>query len=99
MTGKPVTVVVRIKAKAGREAQVKQELQNLLAPTRREKGCLNYDMHQSTLDSSLFLFHENWTSEDDLQRHFEAPHIKQWLKQAEALLAEPMELTLWHKVG
>jgi quinol monooxygenase YgiN len=99
MAGKPVTVVVRIKAKAGMEARVKQELRNLLAPTRVEKGCLNYDMHQGTDDDSIFLFHENWTSEDDLKRHFETPHIKQWLQQAEALLAEPMELTLWHKVG
>ncbi len=99
MASNPVTVIVRIKAKPGMEARVKQELLNLLGPTRSEKGCINYDMHQAPDDDALFLFHENWTSEEDLKRHFEAPHIKHWLEQAETLLAEPMELTLWRRVG
>ena len=49
-------------------------------------------------DASLFLFHENWASEEDLKRHFEAPHIKRWIQLAEELLAEPLDLTLWQKV-
>jgi quinol monooxygenase YgiN len=99
MASKPVTVIVRIVAKPGMEAQVKRELMNLLAPTRSEKGCINYDMHQAADDDSLFLFHENWLCEEDLRRHLEAPHIRHWITLAETLLAEPMELTLWHKVG
>lgn len=98
MAAKPVTVVVRIKAKPGIEARVKQELFNLLAPTRAEQGCINFDMHQAPNDASLFLFHENWESEEDLKRHFETPHIKCWIEAAKGLLAEPMELTKWHKV-
>jgi quinol monooxygenase YgiN len=80
------------------EARVHQELSSLLAPTRRERGCINYDMHQSPNDPGMFLFHENWASEEDLKRHFETPHIKRWIQEAEALLAEPMDLTLWRKV-
>lgn len=99
MASNPVTVIVRIQAKPGMKTRVKEELLNLLGPTRSEKGCINYDMHQAADDDSLFLFHENWTSEEDLKRHLEAPHIKHWLKEAETLLAEPMELTLWRRVG
>ncbi len=97
MAGKQVTVVVRLRAKAGMETRVHQELSSLLAPTRREKGCINFDMHQSPNDPALFLFHENWESEEDLKRHFETPHIKRWIHEAEALLAEPLELSLWRK--
>ena len=97
MASNQVTVVVRIRAKAGLEARVHQELSSLLAPTRRERGCINYDMHQSPKDPGVFLFHENWASEEDLKRHFETPHIKRWIQEAEALLAEPMELSLWRK--
>ena len=88
-----VTVVVRIRAKPGMESRVREELVSLLAPTRQEKGCINYDMHQSSSDPALFLFHENWASEEDLKRHFDAPHIKRWILEAKALLAEPMELS------
>ncbi len=98
MASRTVTVVVRLKAKAGKEAQVRQELFNLLAPTRAEQGCINFDMHQDPNDSAVFLFHENWVSEEDLKRHFETPHIKRWIKLAETLLAEPLELTRWRKV-
>ena len=96
--GQAVTVIVQLKVKPGKEARVREELENLFCPTRAEKGCLNYDMHQAPHNASLFLFHETWVSEDDLKRHFEAPHIKHWLHTAEALLAEPIELTLWHKM-
>ena len=98
MAGKQVTVVVRMKAKTGMEVRVRQELLNLLKPTRVERGCINFDMHQAPNDPSLFLFHENWVSEEDLKRHFETPHIKRWIEEAKALLAGPMELTRWRKV-
>jgi len=99
MANTRITVIARIKAKAGMEKQVKQELLKLLSPTRSEVGCINYDMHQKLDDASLFLFHENWESEDDLQRHLSAAHIANWIKQAEVLLAEPIEITIWKPVA
>ena len=98
MASQTVTVVVRLKAKPGKKAQVRQELFKLLAPTRAEQGCINFDMHEASNDPSMFLFHENWASENDLKRHFETPHLKPWIKLSETLLAEPLELTRWLKV-
>lgn len=99
MANNQVTVVVRMKAKPGMEARVREELLKLLAPTRAEQGCINYDMHQALNDDSLFLFHENWVSESDLNTHLGAPHVKRWIGLAEELLAQPMDLTLWRGVG
>ena len=93
-----VSVVARLKAKPGNEERVKQELQKLLAPTRAEKGCVNYDMHQAVHDRSLFLFYENWESEEDLAKHLESPHIKTWFKLSQELLAEPIDISRWKKV-
>ena len=94
-----VTVIARIKAKPDKIARVKEELAKLLAPTRAEDGCINFDMHQANSDAALFLFHETWTSEASLKRHFETPHIKHWLTLTDELLAEPLDVTLWTKVG
>jgi len=99
MPSNKVTVVARIKAKEGLDKRVKQELISLLAPTRSEEGCINYDLHQSVHDKSLFLFYETWKSEDDLKRHLETPHMKNFLKRAEELLAEPLDVTVWGKIG
>jgi quinol monooxygenase YgiN len=97
MASEQVTVVVRLRAKPGREAQVQQELHALLAPTRAERGCINYDMHTAPNDPSLFLFYENWESEALLQAHLQNPQLKRWIALAEDLLAEPMQLSLWRK--
>ena len=94
-----VTVIARIKAKTGEVQRVKEELLKLLAPTRAESGCINFDMHQGTTDPAQFLFLENWTSEAALKAHFETPHIENWLERAEGLLAEPLEVTLWNRVA
>ncbi|HYY05950.1 MAG TPA: putative quinol monooxygenase [Candidatus Limnocylindria bacterium] len=99
MAESKVTVIARIRAKADRVQRVEEELRKLLAPTRAENGCINFDMHQGATDPSQFLFHENWTSKAALEAHFETPHIKNWLRQAESLLAEPLEVTLWNRVG
>ena len=50
-----VTVIVRIRARPGMERWVDEELLSLLAPTRAEEGCLNYDMHRAVKDGALFL--------------------------------------------
>ncbi len=92
-----LTVVARIKAKPGMEEKVDEELVKLLAPTRREKGCLHYDMHRSLDDKSLFLFYESWASEEDLKKHLQSPHIRAWFQLSRELLAEPIEITRWKK--
>jgi quinol monooxygenase YgiN len=95
----PVTVVVRIRAKEGREAEVRRELLALLAPTRAERGCLGYDMHEMPDEPTLFLFHETWASDADLDRHLMEEHVQSWIAKADALLAEPMQLSRWRKLG
>ena len=98
MSDKKVTVVARIKVKAGMEEKVKQKVMALAVPTRSEPGCINYDLHQSVDDKSLFLLYENWASKDDLDKHFEMPYLKAWREEAKDLVAQPTEVTLWEKI-
>jgi quinol monooxygenase YgiN len=92
-----VTVTARLRAKPGEERRVAGELERLLAPTRREKGCINYDMHRSADDPTLFLFYENWESRADLDRHLESSHIREWFELSKQLLAEPIDIAFWVK--
>src|SRR5438046_9572794 len=93
MTDQIITVIARIKAKPGLEDTVRQELFKLLAPTRSEKGCINYDMHQSCDDASLFRFHENWSSDEDLPSDLPAPHVKSVFEKSQNLLADRVDLS------
>lgn len=95
----PVTVVARIRAKPGMQEKVKQHLLKLIAPTRAEKGCLNYDLHQSVDDPALFLFYENWIDKKSLEDHLKKPHLNTFREKAEAMLAEPVEIGTWEMVS
>ena len=99
MANKKVTVVARIRAKKGMEEIVKQELIALVSPTRSEKGCINYDLHRSVEDKSLFMFYENWVSKKALDEHLAMPHMQSHLKRANEILAGPPEITLWEKIS
>jgi quinol monooxygenase YgiN len=99
MADKKVTVVARIRAKKGMEEKVKQELLALVGPTRSEKGCINYDLHQSVENKSLFMFYENWVNKKDLDKHLEMPHMKSHMEKASEILDGPGEITLWEKIS
>ena len=94
-----VMVIALIRAKPGKEQQVKEALLALCAPTRAEKGCINYDLHQSQEDSTQFAFHENWVSQNDLDAHRQSPHMRAHRKRAQEWLAEPTRVTLWTRIG
>jgi len=99
MTPKTVTVVARIKARAGREGRVQQMLAAMVEPTSAEKGCISYDLHSSPEDKALFLFYENWRSRADLEKHLRMPYLQAFLAQSEELLAEPIDISLWELVS
>jgi len=99
MAGAKLTVVAKIKAKPGMEARVKEELLALVAPTRKESGCLNYDLHQALDDRSLFVFYENWVSKKDLDEHLQMPYLQAFLGKVDEILAQPVEITLWEMIS
>jgi quinol monooxygenase YgiN len=69
-------LVAMVKAKPGEEEAVKQALMSLVEPTRREPGCLCYNLHQSKTDKTQFMFYEQWASKDALTAHGKTPHMK-----------------------
>ena len=95
MTEGRVTVLARVKARAGHEEEVRRLLLALVAPSRAETGCLNYDLHQSADDPTEFMFYENWTSRAALDAHMDRPHLDEFDTRAEGLLAAPVEITFW----
>ena len=99
MSDSNVTVVALLRAKKEQIDALRDELKGLIETTRAEPGCINYDLHESPDSPGLFMFHENWTSKQHLEDHLARPHLKAFLEKADALLAEPVQITLWKKVA
>lgn len=99
MSENTVTVVATFRARPGKEAELRAALMGLLAPTRQEAGCVNYDLHQSPEDSAKFLFHENWSSKAALDAHLQSAHVKALLPRVEELCVAFPEIKIWEKIG
>ncbi len=96
---KNVTLIALFQAKPGQEIELRNALTGLVAPTRQEAGCLNYDLHVSPEDPAKFLFHENWTSKALLDAHLQSAHIKALLPRVEDLCVAFPEITLWEQIA
>src|SRR5579885_2567062 len=57
-----VTLIVVLRAREGQELLLEAELRALVAPTRREEGCIRYDLFRSLDAPNAFLLHEVWAS-------------------------------------
>src|SRR4051794_27492093 len=76
-----VTLTATVKARPGQEDAVKEALLSLVEPTRKEPGCLCYNLHQSESDPTQFMFYQQWASKGALEAHGTTPHMKTlWAK-------------------
>ena len=94
-----ITVLAHVKAAPGNESQVRQELLALIAPSRKDPGCLNYDLHQAQSDPSRFLFHENWASQSLWETHLKTPHVRAALAKLGPLVADQPSITVWERIS
>ena len=76
MTVSSLRVVARIKAKPERVAEVRELLLGLVEPTRKEPGCVTYELLQNRDDPTDFTFTEEWESDAAFKSHRESDHIK-----------------------
>lgn len=81
-----LTIVAHITAKSDQVDLVKTELEKLIAPTRAEDGCVQYDLHQDNENPAHFMFFENWTSRELWQQHMESAHLKALLAATEGAI-------------
>ena len=89
-----LTVIARMRAKAGKEQELRDALVALVAPTSQEKGCVNYDLHQGVEDPRWFFFYENWDSAEDLDAHLQAPHLVEFAGRLDELIDESGPLVI-----
>ncbi|WP_151994318.1 putative quinol monooxygenase [Buttiauxella massiliensis] len=92
MSGNTLSIIAVLKAKEGQQDNLKSALQALIAPTRQEGGCLDYALFQLQDSPDTFYMRESWKGQEALDVHIALPHFQAFIKQMDALLAEPLQL-------
>ena len=92
-----VTLIVILRAREGQETLLEAELRALVSPTRKEDGCLRYDLHRSVDTPGVLLLHEVWATRDAHTEHTHSAHFLRWNARKDALLAS-REANFWKQV-
>lgn len=93
-----VTLVVILRPRDGQDLLLEAELHALIGPTRREEGCIRYDLHRSAEGPPAYLLHEVWETREDHTRHTKTSHFLRWDARKDALLAS-REATFWKHIA
>jgi quinol monooxygenase YgiN len=99
MVKNPVTVLARVQAAKGMVDQVRRECLALVAPSRKDDGCIDYELYESADDPTVFIFIENWLSRDHLDRHLQMPHCLAFDERTAGMLADSEEITFLKKLS
>jgi quinol monooxygenase YgiN len=75
-----IRVVAHFRPKPGKLEEARRLLLSFTVPTRTEKGCLLYDLHENAADPEDLTFIEEWESDADLDAHGQSVHIQEGRK-------------------
>lgn len=84
-----IDVVAHIHAKPGHESALRAILEEFVSPTRKEDGCIRYDLFVDLSDAGKFTFIEEWTSQEALDAHGQSAHIQSGRARMREFLREP----------
>lgn len=92
------TLIVVLRAREGQETLLEAELRALVGPSRKEAGCIRYDLHRSVDTPGALLLHEVWASREAHTEHIHTPHFLRWNARKDALLAS-REANFWKQIS
>jgi len=93
-----VTLIVILRAREGQETLLEAELRALIGPSRREPGCLTYNLHRSIDTPGALLLHEVWASREAHTEHTHTQHFLRWNARKDALLAS-RDANFWKQIA
>lgn len=72
-------ICARIEAQKDKIDFVKSEVMKLVKPTRNEKGCIQYILHQDVERPEVFIFFEKWESDIACEIHMKNTHTQKFV--------------------
>jgi len=90
-----ISVVAGFTVKDGKEAECLEYVRKLVEETRKEKGCIMYELCQSTKSANSFTFIEKWESKEALDTHSKTAHIKEYVPKINSLTVDGVAINVY----
>ncbi|MBT3226105.1 MAG: antibiotic biosynthesis monooxygenase [Deltaproteobacteria bacterium] len=97
--GNAMIVIAKLKAQAGKEAEMEKTILDVLPKVKTEEGTLAYNFHRSLGDPTVFVFYEKYVDQAALGAHSKTPHFKEMGKALAGLLDGAPEIEMLEELG
>lgn len=95
-----MTVIARLKVKAGSEAAFQQAADKMIAHVKaNEPGTLTYILNRSTADPSEFVFYEVYADQAAFAAHGGSAPMQEFFGAVGTLLNGRPEITMYDEIG
>ena len=71
-------VMIAGTAKSGMEDYVRKSLTEMMKHSQKDKGCIIYNIHESTDASGEFMVYMVWKDEGSFDQHNQKPELQEW---------------------
>jgi len=93
-----INIVAKNIVKKGKIEEFKLLAKKLVEESKKEKGCIHYDLYEDTNNSNILTFIEEWTSEEAINNHNQTEHFTTIVPKLGDLLEVESEVNLYKKV-
>ena len=94
-----VVLAVTWMAKAGHDADVPPILAKLTEESRKEAGCVMYQVHRHKTEPRRFLIYEQYKDDAALEAHRASTHFLQYARKELPKVADRVEGNLFEPLG
>lgn len=93
-----IKVVARKLVNEGKLEEVVKLYDELVQATRKEDGCIKYELYQDTNDSRVLAVIEEWESKEALDAHMKAEHFTRLVPMIGGLCDKKTDINIYNKV-
>lgn len=92
-------VVAEVRAKPGKERELREATLPLVADVRREPNNLIYFLHEDRESPGRFIFYEVFASQADFEAHNATPHVRAWFARLPELALGDVKVVRMEMLG
>jgi quinol monooxygenase YgiN len=99
MNKSTLKVVAIVETSSEKATELKNVCLRLIEPTRKESGCLSYELYEDTTNPGRFTFIEEWESQEHLDVHLKTPHLVSAGEAFGKIVTKDMVILMLNKIA
>lgn len=93
-----IKVVAKKLIQEGKVEEVIKLYKELVEASRKEEGCIKYELYEDEKDSRILAVIEEWESKDALDKHMNSEHFTRLVPMIGELTEKKLDMNIYNKL-